>query len=159
MITFIYTNHVKLLERGKAMDSSNQKCPCCSGKTYKECCRKYHQGALAENALLLMRSRYSAYALGVAPYIIATTHPSSPHYVENRQLWLKNMQQFYEQVNFNQLEILNTSLNDQESFVTFVAHLSKGDQDLTFTEKSRFIKEGNAWLYVDGKIEKGRKKR
>lgn len=41
-------------------------CPCHSQKCYEECCKRYHEGAAAENALILMRSRYSAYALQLA---------------------------------------------------------------------------------------------
>ena len=52
--------------------SKNSKCPCGSGKKYKECCYKYHKGANPPNALLLMKSRYSAYAAGDAKYIIKT---------------------------------------------------------------------------------------
>lgn len=134
----------------------SDKCPCCSGKEYKDCCQKYHEGLLAENALLLMRSRYSAYARGIASYIMSTTHPSSPWYLKDRRTWLNQIRQFCAELSFNKLEILNSSLGDKESFVTFVAHLSRGAQDLTFTEKSRFLKEGNAWLYIEGEIHRGR---
>ena len=43
--------------------SINSPCPCGSGGKYKKCCQKYHKGALAKDALTLMKSRYSAYAL------------------------------------------------------------------------------------------------
>lgn len=39
-------------------------CPCCSEKTYEECCKPYHNGE--KNALTaeaLMRSRFSAFGL------------------------------------------------------------------------------------------------
>lgn len=131
-------------------------CPCCSGKPYANCCQKYHRGLLPENALLLMRSRYAAYARGLADYIIETTHLDSPHYVQNRKQWLYQIQVFSSQTSFDGLEIIETQLAEPESFVTFVAHLSKDGTDLTFTEKSRFLKQGQAWKYVDGKIGKGR---
>jgi SEC-C motif domain protein len=131
-------------------------CPCCSGKSYKECCQKYHKGTLPENALVLMRSRYAAYALGIASYIMQTTHPKSPHFVEDTDKWLRDVRLFSNQVTFEKLEIRSTQLDEIDSYVTFTAHLSKDGVDLTFSEKSRFLKEGNRWLYVDGEISKGR---
>lgn len=131
-------------------------CPCCSGKPYVNCCQKYHQGLLPENALLLMRSRYAAYARGLADYIIETTHLDSPHYVQDRKQWLYQIHVFSNQTSFDGLEIVETQLLEPESFVTFVAHLSKEGKDLTFTERSRFLKQGHAWKYVEGKIGKGR---
>lgn len=103
-----------------------------------------------------MRSRYSAYALGLAEYIIESTHPESPHFVSNKQQWLHQIRTFSQQVNFDGLEILETENLDSEAFVAFVAHLSKETADLTFTEKSRFLKQGHAWKYMDGKIAEGR---
>ena len=135
--------------------SRSDRCPCCSGKTYGSCCQKYHDGALPETALELMRSRYSAYALAFPAYIIQTTHTNSSYYVPDKKEWLHNIQTFSKQVTFEKLDILETQLSEPESFVTFVAHLRKNSLDLTFTEKSRFLKEGHSWLYFDGKIVKG----
>ena len=36
-------------------------CPCCSGKTYSECCEAIIKNESATTALNLMRSRYTAY--------------------------------------------------------------------------------------------------
>ncbi len=130
-------------------------CPCCSGKSYNQCCRKYHEGTLPENALVLMRSRYSAYALDIAPYIIQSTHPKSPHLVKDKKQWIRELHLFSTQVIFEKLEIREWQFGDDESYVTFTAYLSKDGKDLTFTEKSRFLKEGNQWLYVDGVISRG----
>lgn len=138
------------------MSTSRSFCPCCSGKPYAHCCQKYHQGALSETSLALMRSRYSAYALGLTDYLIETTHPKSPHLVADKKQWFNQIQAFSKQVKFEGLEILETKNGDSEAFVTFVAHLSKDGTDLTFTERSRFLKQGHAWKYVDGKIAKGR---
>ena len=54
------------------INKKQSSCPCCSGKS-AICCQKYHKGLTPENALVLMRSRYSAYALGVGDYLIETT--------------------------------------------------------------------------------------
>eukprot|EP00465_Bigelowiella_longifila_P014130 CAMPEP_0185266748 /NCGR_PEP_ID=MMETSP1359-20130426/32159_1 /TAXON_ID=552665 /ORGANISM="Bigelowiella longifila, Strain CCMP242" /LENGTH=247 /DNA_ID=CAMNT_0027856719 /DNA_START=1 /DNA_END=741 /DNA_ORIENTATION=- len=47
--------------------------------TYDDCCGKYHAGVqLPPTPEALMRSRFSAFVLGDAEYIIKTTHPSNP---------------------------------------------------------------------------------
>ncbi|HAW61148.1 MAG TPA: hypothetical protein DCX26_02290, partial [Pseudomonas sp.] len=48
-------------------------CPCGSGDALAECCGRYHAGVAAPSAELLMRSRYSAYVLGLVDYLQATT--------------------------------------------------------------------------------------
>lgn len=52
-------------------------CPCESGKPYALCCEPCHQGVPAANAEALMRSRYSAYVLGLAQYLLDTWHPNT----------------------------------------------------------------------------------
>lgn len=51
-------------------------CPCSPDKTLASCCGRYHQGEKAPGAVELMRSRYSAFALGLTDYIRDTTHPA-----------------------------------------------------------------------------------
>ncbi|CUI15679.1 conserved hypothetical protein [Candidatus Protochlamydia naegleriophila] len=131
-------------------------CPCCSGKSYPMCCQRYHRGEIPETALALMRSRFAAYALDLAPYIIATTDPASPYYLANQKSWLANIHHFSMQTLFEKLEILNFEERGDEAFVVFIAHLRKDQTDLSFTEKSRFRRKGLAWLYVDGQLAKGK---
>ena len=126
--------------------TKNSKCPCGSGKKYKECCFKYHKGANPKNALLLMKSRFSAYAAGDANYIIKTTHKNSPHYEEDRLQWIKEIKKFSKS-NFKKLEIIEFTENENEAFVEFKAYID----EYIMHEKSRFIKE-DIWYYVDGEI-------
>jgi len=131
-------------------------CPCCSGKVYDECCKLFHEGTLPENALQLMRSRYSAYALNIPDYILATTHPASPQYSENKSSWKRSISQFSQNSSFNKLEILDFKENKTVATVTFTAHLSQDTRDATFTERSYFEKKGNQWLYRGGQLVEGR---
>jgi SEC-C motif domain protein len=59
-----------------------QTCPCCSQKLFSECCEPFIIGLKnPSTALALMRSRYTAYVLHDADYLIKTTHVSeSKHY-------------------------------------------------------------------------------
>ena len=124
----------------------NTPCPCGSKVKYKKCCQRYHKGATPPTALLLMRSRYSAYAVGESGYIVKTTHPNNPDYSEDVATWRESIQQFTENTEFLGLEIVEFIEGEEESFVTFKAQLSSGEM----VEKSRFLKVEGCWLYVDG---------
>src|SRR5262245_12717464 len=80
-------------------------CPCRSGKPYNNCCRPYHTGTVAPNALLLMRSRYTAYALDNVSYLIATSHPEFEEYTEDTDKWKEELRAFCDATQFEGLEI------------------------------------------------------
>ena len=123
-------------------------CPCGSQMKYKLCCQKYHKGAHAKDALTLMKSRYSAYAASEANYIIKTTHPRNLEFQDDKKNWRKNIENFCQQNNFLGLEILSYESQNLYAFVTFKASLSSGE----LYEKSRFVKFGASWLYLDGEF-------
>lgn len=87
-----------------------------------------------------MRSRYSAYALGKADYIIQTTHPKSPYIEKDQKKWKKAILEFCRTTQFLKLEILDSG----ENWVHFVAHLSSGPLE----EKSLFEQIDGKWLYL-----------
>ncbi len=123
--------------------SPNAPCPCGSNQKYKKCCAIYHKGALSKNALLLMKSRYSAYAAGNSKYIIKTTHPNNPDYIADSKSWKDSINAFSKHTQFLGLEILKFIDGEKEAFVMFKAKLSSGDM----VEKSRFLKVENQWFY------------
>ena len=127
-------------------------CPCTSGLAYEKCCYSYHLGTAPPTALALMRSRYSAYALQLSEYIIKTTHPLNPHYKERGDQWKQGIRDFYKGTLFEKLEILDFEPGEEESFVTFKAHLKQAGEDATFTERSCFWKVNGRWLYLSGEI-------
>ena len=126
----------------------NDLCPCGSNNKYKKCCAIYHKGAVAKTALLLMKSRYSAYACNQASYIIKTTHPNNSDYTTETKCWKESIEAFSKTTEFLSLEILEFIDGEGEAFVTFKAKLSSGDM----IEKSRFLKVNNFWLYKSGEI-------
>lgn len=132
------------------------RCFCCSGKGYEECCGAFHKGTLTENALQLMRSRYSAYAMNNADYIIATTHPANPQYSDNLFNWKRGiLKRFSKDTVFKQLDIHDFQEVGSMATVTFTAHILEGDRDDTFTEKSIFQKIQDKWYYLSGRLEQG----
>ena len=126
--------------------SANAPCPCHSGKKYKQCCQPYHKGILPSNAMLLMRSRYSAYALQMSEYIMKTTHTANPDFSSNIPEWKESILSFCRSNHFSGLKILKFIDGEKEAFVTFEAKLG----DYTMKEKSRFLKKEGKWLYESG---------
>jgi SEC-C motif domain protein len=119
-------------------------CPCGSGLPYAECCGRLHDGtATAATAEQLMRSRYSAFAVGDPAYLLATWHPST----RPRSLDLDP------DVRWVGLEVLTTTgggLLATEGTVEFRAHSVVQRVAGSQHEDSRFLRTGGRWLYVDG---------
>jgi len=128
--------------------SVNKPCPCGSKMKYKLCCQKYHKGAKAKDALTLMKSRYTAYAVGDAKYIIKTTHLENPEFQEDKQAWQKSIENFCKENSFLGLEIESYEQEKEYAFVAFKAYFAEG----ALYEKSRFVQNKGFWYYLDGKI-------
>ena len=124
-------------------------CPCTSGKKYKDCCQPFHKGKAPETAVLLMRSRFSAYALGKVGYILKTQHPDSFKKDKSVVTFRKDLKHFCANTNFLGLKILDEAqLTKTKATVTFYAVLTQNGADASFTERSLFEKENGRWLYV-----------
>jgi SEC-C motif-containing protein len=108
-----------------------------------DCCAPLHQGQAAPDAERLMRSRYSAFVLGLTDYLLLTWHPSTrPESIEleSGAQWLG-------------LEIKDHRLTGADSAeVTFVARFRVAGRAVRQHENSRFVREGGRWLYVDGDV-------
>lgn len=128
-------------------------CPCASGKLYGRCCAPYHDGLAAPSPLLLMRSRFSAYALGLCSYIVNTTHRESPLREANLEAWINSIGRFCAATKFDGLKILQEASDADDvasAFVTFRAYLRQNEGDASFTECSRFLHDGDRWYYFSG---------
>lgn len=133
--------------------NSNSLCPCNSGKKYKKCCKLIHDGIeSARNALELMISRYSAYAVNRSDYIIQTTHITNEQFMHDMEAWFQEIEEFSLNTRFNGLEILDYIEKQEEAFVTFHAKLQQNGHCFSFTEQSRFIKENDIWYYQHADI-------
>ncbi|MEV7413886.1 YchJ family metal-binding protein [Streptomyces sp. NPDC089919] len=117
-------------------------CPCGLPAEYAACCGRFHSGAQqAPTAELLMRSRFSAFAIGDTAYLIRSWHPSTrPAHLDldPAQRWVR-------------LEILGTErggIFETEGAVEFRAHYQEGGHAGSLQENSSFSREGGAWLYV-----------
>ena len=139
--------------------SVNGFCPCGSLKKYKKCCKTFHDKiTFPKNALELMESRFSAFATSNCDYIIFTTHQLNPDFTKDLKSWNQDIMNFSKNIRFEKLEILDFIDDEIESFVTFKATLFQDKTDISFIEKSRFLKVDEIWKYVDGEfIEEGQK--
>ena len=133
--------------------SPNDICPCGSTKKYKKCCKPFHDKiTFPKTALELMKSRFSAFAVLIADYIIFTTHENNSDYISDLKLWNQDIMNFSKNTRFERLEILDFIEGEVESFVTFKATLFQDKNDISFIEKSRFLKTEGIWKYVDGQF-------
>lgn len=125
-------------------------CPCQSEKPYQTCCSPYHQNFQAPTAEALMRSRYSAFVLGLVDYLVETTHP------DNRAKNLKEEIAFTcKALVWTKLEILSLwqgGENDKVGKVLFRASFVEKDKVGVHEEHSRFKKFGKVWMYLDGEV-------
>jgi len=119
-------------------------CPCGIGLTYAEHCGRLHDGtATAGTAEQLMRSRYSAFAVGDPAYLRATWHSSTrPAHVD-----------LDPRIRWTALEVLATTggtLLAAEGTVEFRAHSVVDRAAGVQHENSRFVREDGQWRYLDG---------
>lgn len=131
-------------------------CPCGTKNPYDVCCKPFHEGRLPENALKLMRARYSAYARNIPDYIMQTTHPASPQFGDDSAQWACKIADFCSHTKFKQLEVLDFQEQGDFAAVTFFACLIQGGRDASFTERSYFEKRKGKWLYRNGQLIQGR---
>ncbi len=129
--------------------SPNAACPCGSGRKYKKCCRVLHHGEVAPSAEALMRSRYSAYALGLADHIMRSTHPDSPHHGTDAAGWRAELQRFCRITRFEGLSVESATTFGETARVRFHAKLLQRGRDASFTEESLFRRVQGRWLYVE----------
>ncbi|MFT3929325.1 MAG: YchJ family metal-binding protein [Spongiibacteraceae bacterium] len=129
---------------------SRNPCPCGSKKIYAQCCEPLHRGEPAATAEALMRSRYSAFALGLDEYIQRSWHASkrpplhafsaSEKHNSEKQQWIGLQIKRYE------------LLDADRAIVEFKARYKINGRAFVLHESSRFIRENAHWFYVDGDI-------
>ncbi|MEJ8675242.1 YchJ family protein [Chromobacterium amazonense] len=133
----------------KSKKHAHVACPC-GGGDLAACCGRYHQSDAppAPTAQALMRSRYSAYALGLEAYLLATWHAST----RPERL---NLAEDAGVVKWIGLEIQRCEAGldgDEAGLVEFVARYKVGGKAEHLHEVSRFVREDGRWYYVAGQV-------
>jgi SEC-C motif-containing protein len=88
-----------------------------------------------------MRSRYSAYAVGLIDYLMATWHPSTaPGELELSPVkWIA-------------LEVRHSEQTGDAGVVEFVARCRVNGRAQRMHETSRFVRDQGRWYYIDGQM-------
>ena len=123
-------------------------CVCGSDKLYKQCCGRFlDNGELAKTPEQLMRSRYSAYALGgYGDYLLQTWFPPTAGNLTAEALSQRSQQ-------WLRLEMLARAQQGDKGWVEFNAWYRDGDGgEQVLHEKSVFQRSGGRWLYVGGEV-------
>ena len=117
-------------------------CPCCSGKKYAVCCQPLLTGvAAAQTPEQLMRSRYTAYTLIDADYLVRTTHPKTRKYYSK-----KSIKDWAESCEWLKLEV-KMAEGDK---VGFYAYFNESGKLAVHKELSTFKQEDGIWYFVNG---------
>lgn len=110
-------------------------CPCGAGFTYADCCGRLHTGlAEAATAEQLMRSRYSAFAVGDTEYLQYSWHPRTrPATVEAGEdlTWLG-------------LQVIASEDDEVEFVARFRGPAGRG----FIRERSQFVRLDGRWVYL-----------
>jgi len=126
-----------------------KKCPCHSDRRYADCCGPFHnQQCEAPNPETLMRSRYSAFALGLGEYLFDTLAATHPEKHKPRSQQVAAFSQRHETQKFAGLRIIYAEATE----VLFLARIYVQGADHSFAELSEFVREGEAWKYSAGKL-------
>lgn len=124
------------------LPAPDARCPCLSGNAFGDCCGPVLAGTTpAPTAERLMRSRFTAFAVGDVDHLRRTWHPST----RPGDLDLDPATRWY------RLDVLRTERGgpfDREGVVEFTAHHRGPEGAGSQHEVSRFVREGGAWLYV-----------
>jgi SEC-C motif-containing protein len=117
-------------------------CPCGFGEPYDQCCGRYHRGvAEPPTATVLMRARYSAFAVGDAAFLRRTgplpTQPADG-LIDPSVTWTG-------------LFITGSTaggLLDDRGTVEFTARFVRRNDKGTLRENSRFVRVDGRWSYA-----------
>jgi SEC-C motif domain protein len=120
-------------------------CPCGSNKHLSACCGPFHANkAYPRTAKQLMRSRYSAFALGgLGDYLLQTWHPDTRPATSAADMGAAD-------TDWLRLEIVDSQQQGDTATVEFRAFWRDAEGHIQeHHEKSRFVREDGRWLYVD----------
>jgi SEC-C motif-containing protein len=126
-------------------------CLCGSRSLAGECCLPIVRGEReAASAEALMRSRFVAYATGEIEHLVRSLHPDHVDLAIGSDALRASLRAACNAYRYTGLEVLSVEPGEQVSFVTFRARVFEKGRDLSFTERSRFLRTELGWRYLDG---------
>lgn len=122
-------------------------CRCGSAKALADCCGPFLAGAaIPQSAVALMRSRYTAFCVKDAAYLLKTWHSRS------RPAGLDFSGDDTEWTGLAILRHEGGEAGDTEGRVEFAATYRQHGKTRRLHETSHFIRAAGEWRYVDGAI-------
>lgn len=93
--------------------------------------------------------------MGKVRFIMDTTHPTAPHFREDRVAWRAELEDYCARASFSGLTLLGHEVDEDRgrAHVTFTVALHHDGRPSGFTERSLFLRDGNRWRYVSGEID------
>ncbi len=94
-----------------------------------------------------MRSRYTAFVIKDADYLVKTWHPSC-HAADFQQ----DIEAGFANTHWLGLTVFESApgRDENEGYVSFVARFTEQHKPGAIIERSRFLKESGQWYYIDG---------
>ncbi|HFZ8993223.1 TPA: YchJ family protein [Citrobacter freundii] len=126
----------------------SQLCPCGSAVEYSLCCGPIVSGEqVAPGPSHLMRSRYCAFVMKDADYLIKSWHPAC-----DAAAFRDEIVAGFAHTQWLGLTIFAESIDgaEKEGYVSFVARFVESGKPGAIIERSRFLKENGQWYYIDG---------
>jgi SEC-C motif-containing protein len=122
-------------------------CPCGSGSLLDTCCGRFHKDHSAPDARHLMRSRYSAYVLGLVDYLVATTLPAQQAGLDREAMATWSAQSTWLGLDVESAEVLGGA--PEHALVTFVARWHDAQGEHSHRERSGFVQHAGRWYFID----------
>lgn len=127
-------------------------CPCGSGADYRACCRRFHEGGEPADPSELVRSRFSAFALGQGAYLWRTLHPDHALRGRPETEVVRELSRAKHTLRYLALTIHDARVDGDRAQVLFAARVFAAGRDRSFVELSRFERIGEGWRYLDGAL-------
>jgi len=125
-------------------------CKCDTGKPYSECCEPIIKGLKTpENAVDVMRARYTAFVIGEIDFIMATVSPSKKSEYDR-----KSVEEWSRSTDWTDLEIVSCKdggVEHESGEVEFIANYRDKDTMKKHHEHASFVKIKGAWYFEDGR--------
>jgi SEC-C motif-containing protein len=123
-------------------------CPC-GGADYRTCCRPYHEGAEPPDPASMVRSRFSAFALGDGEYLWRTIDDAHELRARPKDEVVRELRKAREKYRYMRVTIHEVD----GARVLFTARIFEKGRDRSFTELSTFTSP--PWRYRDGVMRPG----
>jgi SEC-C motif-containing protein len=99
-----------------------------------------------------MRSRYSAFARGLGPYLVKTLAAGHEDRALPEETLARSLSSVREKQRFMSLRILDAFEEPDRAEVLFFACIFEKGKDRSFVELSTFAREDGAWRYESGTL-------